>query len=395
MCNKYDVIVIGAGAAGLMAATCAGSKGKRVLIIEHTSKIGEKIRISGGGRCNFTNLYTSSNNFICQNSHFVKSALSNYTQHDFINLVKSYNIAYHEKTLGQLFCDGSSKQIIDMFLDLCSKNRVEIRSSCKVKNISKTRLFKIDTEQEEFSSDALIIATGGLSIPKIGASDFGYNIAAKFGLKIIPTKPALVPLIVDPERIKLFTELRGISNYSLVTYKKNSFVENILFTHKGLSGPAILQISSYLDNLDDAEIVINLLPNFDLTTAFMKDKNSKQTVNNYLKGRLVNRFVDHLALLNSDFAKTITDLKKQKLLDIAESLHSFRVRINGSEGYEKAEVTSGGVDTNELSSKTMEAKKVPGLYFIGEVVDVTGWLGGYNFQWGWSSGFAAGNAAAS
>ncbi|MFK7968420.1 MAG: NAD(P)/FAD-dependent oxidoreductase [Rickettsiaceae bacterium] len=393
MYNKYDVIVIGAGAAGLMAAICAGQKGQRVLIIEHTNKIGEKIRISGGGRCNFTNLHTSSNNFICQNRHFVKSALSNYTQHDFINLIKSYNIAYHEKTLGQLFCDGSSKQIIEMLLDLCSNNQVEIKLSCIVKDVVKNNLFNIHSDQGEFNSNALIIATGGLSIPKIGASDFGYRIAKKFGLTIIPTKSALVPLIVHPEKIKLFVELRGISNYSVVTYKKTNFSENILFTHKGLSGPAILQISSYLDKLEDEEIFINLSPHFDLVKAFIEDKNNKQTVSNYLKNYLTNRFVDNLALSNSDFNQPITDLKKEKLIFIAKSLHNFKVLISSSEGYEKAEVTSGGIDTNQLSSKTMETKKVPGLYFVGEVVDVTGWLGGYNFQWAWSSGFAAGNAA--
>ncbi len=392
MYNKYDVIVIGGGAAGLMAAICAGQKGLKVLIIEHTNKIGEKIRISGGGRCNFTNLHTSSNNFICQNRHFVKSALSNYTQHDFINLIKSYNIAYHEKTLGQLFCDGSSKQIIEMFLDLCNKYQIDIKLSCTVEDVFKNDVFKIDSNQGEFISNALIIATGGLSIPKIGASDFGYSIAKKFGLKIIPTKPALVPLIVPPEKMKLFIELRGISNYSNVTYEKTSFNENILFTHKGLSGPAILQISSYLDKLEDEEISIDLLPNFDLAKAFIEDKNNKQLVSNYLKTYLTNRFVDNLALSNSDFNQPITDLKKENLLFIAESLHNFQVPISGSEGYEKAEVTSGGVDTNELSSKTMETVKVQGLYFIGEVVDVTGWLGGYNFQWAWSSGFAAGNA---
>ena len=232
MYNKYDVIVIGGGAAGLMAAICAGQKGLKVLIIEHTNKIGEKIRISGGGRCNFTNLHTSSNNFICQNRHFVKSALSNYTQHDFINLIKSYNIAYHEKTLGQLFCDGSSKQIIEMFLDLCNKYQIDIKLSCTVEDVFKNDVFKIDSNQGEFISNALIIATGGLSIPKIGASDFGYSIAKKFGLKIIPTKPALVPLIVPPEKMKLFIELRGISNYSNV----NASTKNLAYPICSLFG---------------------------------------------------------------------------------------------------------------------------------------------------------------
>jgi hypothetical protein len=390
--NKYDVIVIGAGAAGLMAAIYSAKTGKKVLIIEHTNKIGEKIRISGGGRCNFTNLHTSSNNFICQNRHFVKSALSNYTQQDFINLIKSYNIAYHEKTLGQLFCDGSSKQIIDMLLDLCNKYQVDIKLSCIVKDVTKNNVFNIDSDQGDFTSNALIIASGGLSIPKIGASDFGYKIAKKFGLKIIPTKPALVPLIVHEEQMNLFTDLRGISNYSVVNYKKTSFSENILFTHKGLSGPAILQISSYLDKTENEKISINLLPNFDLKKAFIEDKNNKQIVSNYLKNYLTNRLVSNLALSNNDFNQQITNLKKENLLFIAKSLHDFQVQIKSNEGYEKAEVTSGGIDTNELSSKTMETKKVPNLYFVGEVVDVTGWLGGYNFQWAWSSGFAAGNA---
>jgi hypothetical protein len=390
--NKYDVIVIGAGAAGLMAAIYSAKTGKKVLIIEHTNKIGEKIRISGGGRCNFTNLHTSSNNFICQNQHFVKSALSNYTQQDFINLIKSYNIAYHEKTLGQLFCDGSSKQIIDMLLDLCNKYQVDIKLSCIVKDVTKNNVFNIDSDQGDFTSNALIIASGGLSIPKIGASDFGYKIAKKFGLKIIPTKPALVPLVVHEEQMNLFTDLRGISNYSVVNYKKTSFSENILFTHKGLSGPAILQISSYLDKTENEKISINLLPNFDLKKAFIEDKNNKQIVSNYLKNYLTNRLVSNLALSNNDFNQQITNLKKENLLFIAKSLHDFQVQIKSNEGYEKAEVTSGGIDTNELSSKTMETKKVPNLYFVGEVVDVTGWLGGYNFQWAWSSGFAAGNA---
>ena len=389
--NRYDVIVIGAGAAGLMAAIYAGQRGKRTLIIEHTNKIGEKIRISGGGRCNFTNLHTSSSNFICQNPHFVKSALAGYTQYDFINLVKSYNIAYHEKTLGQLFCDGSSKQIIEMLLDLCKKYQVEIKLACSINDIFKSDYFTVDSNHGVFMSNALIIATGGLSIPKIGASDFGYRIAEKFGLKIIPCKPALVPLVVAEKQRELFIKLSGISNYSIVTYKHISFTENILFTHKGLSGPAILQISSYLNQLTDEEISINLLPNFDLEQALVKDKNNKQTLANYLKNHLTNRLVDSLALSNTNFNKTITDLKKEQLLLIAKSLHNFQVLISESEGYQKAEVTSGGVDTNELSSKTMESIKIPNLFFIGEVVDVTGWLGGYNFQWAWSSGFAAGN----
>ncbi len=392
MPGKYDVIIIGAGAAGLMAAIRSGQKGKRVLVVEHTNKIGEKIRISGGGRCNFTNLYTSNHNFISQNPHFVKSALSQYTQHDFISLVESYKIAYHEKTLGQLFCDGSSSQIINMFIDLCTKYQVDIKLSCNVKDVFKNDYFKIESDQGDFIGDTLVIATGGLSIPKIGASDFGYRVAKKFGLNIVLTKPALVPLIVPDEQKKLFNELRGISNHSIVTYKDTSFTENILFTHKGLSGPAILQISSYLNKFDDEKISINLLPNLNLENMFAADKNNKQTLANYLKVYLTNRLVDNFSLGNSDFNRTITDLTKEKLSYIAKFIHNFQVPISDSEGYLKAEVTSGGVDTRELSSKTMESIKVPGLFFVGEVVDVTGWLGGYNFQWAWSSGFVAANS---
>ena len=388
----YDVIVIGAGAAGLMAAISAGQNGNKVLLIEHTEKIGEKIRISGGGRCNFTNLHTSSKNFLSQNPHFVKSALSKYTQHDFINLIASHNIAYHEKTLGQLFCDGSSKQIIEMLVELCRKHQVEIKLSCCVTNILKNDKFQIESNQGDFVSKALIVATGGLSIPKIGASDFGYCVAKQFGLKIIETKPALVPLVASEKWQNLCNELRGVSNYSTAHYKNTSFSEGILFTHKGLSGPAILQISSYLDKFADEEIRINLLPGINLEELLMHNKNSKVTLANYLKSHLTNRLVDNLSLENDVLNKSITDLSKKDLIKVAQYLHNFIVPICDSEGYLKAEVTAGGVDTQELSSKTMESKKVPGLFFVGEVVDVTGWLGGYNFQWAWSSGCAAGKS---
>lgn len=387
---KYDVVIVGAGAAGLMAAICAGRRGKKVLLIEHTGKIGEKIRISGGGRCNFTNLHAAGSNYICQNPHFVKSALACYSQYDFIKLVESYQITYHEKTLGQLFCDGSSKQIIHMLTDLCHKNQVEIRLNLRVNDVSRGSEFDLYTSQGLVKSDVLIIASGGLSIPQMGASDFGYRIAQKFGLTVIPTRPALVPLIVDEPQKHLFTALRGVSNDTLVTYRKINFRENILFTHKGLSGPAILQISSYLEKFKGEEITLNLLPDFDLKTYFTTHKNNKQTAANYLKSHLVNRLVDTFSS-NPDFHRSITDLKKETLLWIADQFHHFKVRLRDSEGYEKAEVTAGGIDTNELSSKTMACKKIPSLFFVGEVVDVTGWLGGYNFQWAWSSGYAAGN----
>ena len=390
--TEYDVIIVGAGAAGLMAAIHSGATGKRVLLIEHTAKIGEKIRISGGGRCNFTNLNTNSKNFLCKNPHFVKSALSQYTQNDFINLVESYKIAYHEKTLGQLFCDGSSKQIINMLLDECKKYQVTIKTECSVNDISKNEKFTLKSNLGVFTSNAVIIATGGLSIPKIGASDFGYKIAKKFGHTIIPTAPALVPLTVIEKELEWYTQLRGVSNHSIVSYNKNNFEEAILFTHKGLSGPAILQISSYMDKFENETISINLLPQLDLSEQFKIDKNSKQTIANYLKKHLTNRLVDNFTLINNDFNRAITDLSNKKLLNIAQYIHNFQAPINGSEGYLKAEVTSGGIDTKEISSKTMESKKVSNLYFIGEVVDVTGWLGGYNFQWAWSSGAAAGRS---
>tara|TARA_B110000467_G_scaffold14473_1_gene12485 strand:- start:12164 stop:13339 length:1176 start_codon:yes stop_codon:yes gene_type:complete len=388
----YDVIIVGAGAAGLMAAISAGKNGKRALIIEHTDKVGEKIRISGGGRCNFTNLYTTSENFLSNNPNFAKSALSQYTQHEFINLIESHNIAYHEKTLGQLFCDGSSTQIINMLTLICNKHHVKIKLSCNITEISKTDTFKIESNKGNFNSKAIIIATGGLSIPKIGASDFGYNVAKKFGHNIIQTRPALVPLIVSKKQNLFFRELRGVSNFSTVSYKDIKFSEGLLFTHKGLSGPAILQISSYLKQFDNKKIIIDLLPEMKLEEVFIAHRSSKKTPANYLKAYLTNRLVSRLALENLDFNKSINSLSKAKLLYIANSIHSFEVLISDSEGYVKAEVTAGGVDTKELSSKTMESARIPGLFFVGEVVDVTGWLGGYNFQWGWSSGFVAGNS---
>jgi predicted Rossmann fold flavoprotein len=372
-----------------MAAIQAGLRGKKTLLIEHTGKIGEKIRISGGGRCNFTNLYASPQNFISQNPHFMKSALAGFTQHDFIKLIESSGIAYHEKTLGQLFCDGSSLQIISMLLDLCKKHHVDIKLNCMVSDVSKNNEFEVTSNMGNFRSDALIVASGGLSIPKIGASDFGYRIAKKFGLNIISTKPALVPLIVADQDRGFFTALSGVSNPSRVSYKNTCFVENILFTHKGLSGPAILQISSYLEKINDEEITINLLPDVDLREEFVIHKNNKQTPSNFLKSHLTKRLVEGLAK-TPEFHKSITDLRKENLFSIADQIHNFSVKIGGSEGYQKAEVTVGGVDTNELSSKTMASKKVHQLFFIGEVVDVTGWLGGYNFQWAWSSGYAAG-----
>lgn len=389
--NKYDTIVIGAGAAGLMAAATCAKRGKSVLLLESTSKIGEKIRISGGGRCNFTNINANPQNYLSNNPHFIKSALARYSQHDFIKLVESYKIAYHEKTLGQLFCDHSSAQIIDMLVSECNKYQVNILVNTKVLSVNKNDQFNIESSEGFFHSNSLIIATGGLSIPKIGASGFGYELAKQFGLNIIETKPALAPLTVSAKDLDFFKNLSGISIDSIVSYpslKSPSFRENILFTHRGLSGPAILQISSYLKKQSDEILEINLLPNLDLLQLLIQNKNSKVLITNFMKGYIPNRFVD------SYFEdKRIVDYTAKKLESIANSIHKFKVIINGTEGYAKAEVTVGGIDTKELSSKTMEVLKVPNLYFIGEVVDVTGWLGGYNFQWAWSSGFVSGSYA--
>ncbi len=371
-----------------MAAVTAGQRGRRVMLIEHTAKIGEKIRISGGGRCNFTNLFASPKNYISRNQHFAKSALARYTQHDFMKLVESYKIATHEKTLGQLFCDGSSKQIIQMLLEECQKGQVTIWLNCSVNNITKDGNFTIFTTDGTIQAESVIIATGGLSIPQIGASDFGYQIARQFGLKVLATQPALVPLKVESATLEMFTALSGVALEAIVSYHGVHFRENILFTHRGLSGPAILQISSYLDKFAQEEISLNLRPDLDLSREFVNHKNSKQTVANFLKNYFPNRVVE--AIATPDYSRSLTDLKNSTLFKLANSIHQFKVTIDGSEGYQKAEVTLGGIDTDELSSKTMMSHKVPQLFFIGEVVDVTGWLGGYNFQWAWSSGYCAG-----
>jgi predicted Rossmann fold flavoprotein len=387
--HHYNVIVIGAGAAGLMAASTAGKNGRKTMVIEHTDKIGEKIRISGGGRCNFTNLNASPKNYLSQNPYFCISALNQYTQHNFIDLVKKHGITYHEKTLGQLFCDISSKQIINMMVKECKDANVELLLECKVTNIEKSDRFALTTSKGNLTCESLIIATGGLSIPKLGATSFGYEIAKKFGHKIIPTKAALVPLKVGKDDLKFYESLSGVSVPSIVSTGNTSFKENILFTHRGLSGPAILQISSYIPNTSKGSISINLLPEFNMENEFQKAKNTKMILPNFLKNYLPNRFVENWC----KESKPINELKMKYLQDIAQTLHNFKVNIAGDEGYLKAEVTAGGVDTNDLSSKTMESKKVAGLYFIGEVVDVTGWLGGYNFQWAWSSGYVAGSNA--
>ena len=384
--QKFDVVIIGAGAAGLMAGIRSGLRGRKTIILEHTDKIGEKIRISGGGRCNFTNIHTSPNNYISENIHFSKSALSQYTARDFITLVESHKIKYHEKTLGQLFCDNSSVEIIDMLLSECMKNMVQVKTNLEVHAVKKSINFYIETSTGDFECESLIIASGGLSIPKIGASSFGYDIATQFSHDIIPTRPALVPLFLENNQLDIFSKLSGISNNSIVHYGKTSFHENILFTHKGLSGPAILQISSYLKNFDET-ISINMLPGINLQNTLLNSTNSLHAA---LKSFFAARLLEAL-VCGDELVRNISEIKKSKLTQIASGIHNVEFKIAGSEGYKKAEVTAGGVNTNNISSKTMESKLVKNLFFIGEVLDVTGWLGGYNFQWAWSSGFAAGN----
>ena len=385
--QSFDVIIIGGGAAGLFCAIEAGKRGRRVLVIEHNAQVGRKILISGGGRCNFTNIYTKPENFISQNPHFSKSALARYTPQDFIELVKKHKIEFYEKKLGQLFCRESSRKIVEMLLLECEKAKVKILTNCAVKNLEKNSFFEIETNQGKFTSESLVIASGGLSFPKIGATDFGYRIAQQFGLKITKTRPALVPLIFADNKTKGFQKLAGVSIDAAASFGRQAFRENILFTHRGLSGPAVLQISNYWQ--EKKPVAFDLMPEIDALELLEKNQTSKQNLDNFLSRFLPNRFAESFTALNFP-NKPLNQLSKKEIEQIAEKLNSWQVRFDETEGYHKAEVTLGGIETNELSSQTMEAKKVPGLYFIGEVVDVTGWLGGYNFQWAWASGFAAG-----
>src|SRR6056300_1104151 len=387
---NYDVIIIGAGAAGMMCAIEAGKRGRKVLLVDHAKKIGEKIRISGGGRCNFTNLNTKPDKFISKNPKFVRSALSQYTQHDFINLVKKHKIDFHEKKLGQLFCDKSAQQIIDMLLLECDWANVEIKKEFIVDEVDKdNNEYVIKSADNIYKSNSLVIATGGLSVPKIGASSFGYEIAKKFGMDIIETLPALVPLTFNEKILNICKELSGLSVESKVSYKKIFFEEGMLFTHRGLSGPSILQISSYW-KLGE-HIQINLSPNKNIFS-FLEEKkqiNPKQDINSILSEILPKRLASMICN-QLQISGRIADMSKKLITLISEFTNAWTVKPTGTEGYRTAEVTLGGVDTNELSSKTMMSKNNEGLYFIGEVVDVTGHLGGYNFQWAWSSGYVAG-----
>jgi predicted Rossmann fold flavoprotein len=387
---KWDVIVIGAGAAGLFCAIEAGKRGRRVLVLEHSDRVGKKIAISGGGRCNFTNVQTNSDNFLSANPHFCKSALARYTPADFISLVEKHGIAYHEKKLGQLFCDGSSQQITNLLLRECQTAGVEIRCGCQVLKVLKADSFSVSTNQGTFDSSSLVIATGGLSIAPLGATDFGYRIARQFELRIEETRPGLVPFTLTSQMLKELTKLSGVSLAALVRCGNKDFRENILFTHRGLSGPAILQISSYWK--PGTPISIDLLPDEHALEMLTADQSSDIELATLLSRYLPKRFAQAWCELYAA-SRPLKQYNKSELEDIAQRLHNMQITPSGTEGFKKAEVTAGGVSTTELSSQTMEAKRVPGLYFIGEVVDVTGQLGGYNFQWAWASAFAAGQFA--
>jgi predicted Rossmann fold flavoprotein len=401
---SYDAIILGAGAAGLMCAIEAGKRRRRVAVLDHAERIGKKILISGGGRCNFTNIHCRPENFLSQNPHFSKSSLARYTPADFIKLVEKHRIAYHEKTLGQLFCDRTAQDILGMLEEECRRAGVRILPHTKVTEISRPEKFVLRTKDDEFHAPALVIATGGLSIPKMGATGFGYEVAEKFGIAIVETRPALVPLTFSAQDSKNFKDLAGVSAEVVASLGTSAssrsgrksgqassnppqFKEKMLFTHRGLSGPAILQISSYWKQGD--AIAVDLAPARNVMGRLLESSAgrdlaaAKAALHAVLPVRLAERWVEHHAPAK---------WTNQGIEDLEKKVHRWELSPQGTEGYEKAEVTAGGIDTDELSSKTMESKKVPGLYFIGEVVDVTGHLGGFNFQWAWASGFCAGQA---
>lgn len=384
----YDAIIIGGGAAGLFCAITAGRRGRRVVVIEHNAEVGRKIIISGGGRCNFTNREVSAENFVSRNPHFCRSALAGFSPDDFVELVKDHRIAFYEKKLGQLFCRESSRQIVDMLLAECRDARVRVETSCSVKDISRGENgeFEAVTANGVFRSPKLVIACGGLSFPKIGATGFGYDIARQNGIAIEETRPSLVALVAKK---KADARLAGISIDAAVAASGVTFRENILFTHRGLSGPAILQASNYWD--PRKPVVIDLLPDGDIANVLSEAGNARKTAANFLAKFFPERLADTLLPPNIA-AKRIAEISKADIETIRTNVHGRHILFSSTEGYGRAEVTLGGVSTAELSSKTMESRKVSGLYFIGEVIDVTGWLGGYNFQWAWASGFAAGNA---
>lgn len=385
-----DVIIIGAGAAGLMCGIEAGARKRRVLILDKSNKAGKKILMSGGGRCNFTNLHTSSEQFLSHNQHFCKSALSRYTQWDFIAMVERHNIAYFEKTLGQLFCEDKSARIVDMLLAECKIKQVDVQLNQTIDSIKKTgNYFIVKSNRAVYQCESLVVASGGLSIPTLGSSPYGYQLAVQFGLNVYPTRAGLVPFTLHTQDKQRYETLTGISVDSLVRCNGQSFRENVLFTHRGLSGPAILQISSYWCPGD--EVAISFLPGIDLYNELLEARNEfsdsflKTILAKSLPKRLLSVFIEPELL-----DKPLKQLTNKQLLTITQALQAWSIKPNSTEGYRTAEVTLGGVDCNEISSQRFEAKKVPGLFFIGEVLDVSGWLGGYNFQWAWSSGWAAG-----
>ena len=393
MKTAFDVIVLGAGAAGMMCAAEAGKRGKSVLLIDHYHKLGEKIRISGGGRCNFTNIHTRPESFLSTNPHFCRSALARYQPQDFIKLVDRHGIAWHEKTLGQLFCDDSAVLIINMLKTECDRAHVETRMNCIVAAVSRVNeQYHVKTVQGDFHAGALVIATGGLAVPKIGATPFGYKIAEQFGLNIVPPRAALVPLSFDPESFARYGDLSGLSLDAEVSCNGGVFREALLLTHRGVSGPSILQISSYWQNGSPKDpIHINLLPDRRAVEWLTNQRGAKTQFNNLLSERLPRRFAQQWCEAHQ-LTKPAIQLSDKVFSSALQGLQDWQIKPSGTLGYNKAEVTLGGVDTHALSSKTMQVNAVPGLFFIGEVVDVTGHLGGFNFQWAWASGVAAGQA---
>lgn len=399
MHNKVDVLIVGAGAAGMMCAIHAAQRGRSVYLLDHSAKLAEKIRISGGGRCNFTNLHAKPDNYISTNPHFCRSALARYTPQHFINWLSSNGLNFQEKKLGQLFCDEGSEAIIALLKRECDGAGVKFLMPCSVEEVSRAEEFEIRSSRGTFKAQSLVIATGGLSIPKIGATPLGYKIAQQFNIPVTKLKPGLVPLSFHPQEWASYAELSGISVDAIVSFGKQTFRENLLITHRGLSGPVILQISSYWEH--GQPLHINLLPDHDMHELFGEQRGNTMLLNNFLAQYLPKRFIEawfkHLAEQNqlaAHFAdnKPLNQYTEKNLSQLADRLHDWQITPTGTLGYAKAEVTCGGVDTHALSSKTMQANDVPGLYFIGEVMDVTGHLGGYNFQWAWASAFAAGQS---
>jgi len=388
---KKDVIIIGAGASGLLCAIECGRRGRSVLVIDHAEKTGSKIRVSGGGRCNFTNLNVTPDHYLSRNAHFCRSALARFTPRDILSFVERYRVAYYEKEAGQMFCVKSSREIIAALEQECGQARVEIRLKCRVSDISHAEVFMVTTGEGAFSSDSLVIATGGLSYSRLGASGFGHDVARKFKLKVTQVRPALVPFVFPGSDQKVFKGLAGIAFDAAVSIAGKKFRGNILFTHRGLSGPAALQASLYWE--PGEPLLIDLLPALDINEVILSVRQSKMEMHTLLERHLPKRFVQTWCDHHLIISKPINQCSDKELKAIAEGLHAWKIIPKGTEGFDVAEVTAGGVNTDELSSRTMEAKKAPGLYFIGEVVDVTGLLGGYNLHWAWASGYAAGQFA--